>query len=119
MLSQCWQYYAASYHLALSRQHDVVLMQAANNAHLQQMTAEENILPVESKLMTHRETVGVMGIGKQNAHLSGRPGPTKAMQRNAVAKHRQPGVTSLPQCMASCEATKGLQHQAPSSKGHM
>ena len=74
----------------------MVLVQAANNAHLQQMTAGEKTLPGESKHTMYHETGRVMGISKEDNFPEGMPGAAGATERNAAARHRQPGVTYLP-----------------------
>ena len=93
--------------LALFRQHDVVLMQAANNAHLQQMTAEVNICPTDNKLKPHQETVVVPGIGKHNLQPEKTPGAEK-MQRNTARKERQTGVNCFPHSVSCCAPVGGL-----------
>ena len=69
------------------------MVQAANNAHLQQMTAGEKVVPGDSNHVTHHMTVGVMGVSKQNVPTKGRPNTGQATERNAAAECRRPGVT--------------------------
>lgn len=71
-------------------------MQAANNAHLQQITVAEKVVPDNSNRMTHQEMVGVTGVSKQNISTKGRPDAAQATECNSASEPREPGVTCLP-----------------------
>lgn len=72
-----------------------LLLQEANNAHLQKMAGRLEAQPAKAYPVHDQETAAVMHASKEVVYTEERPDSAKKKKRKTAAKHKQPGVGHL------------------------
>ena len=72
-----------------------LLLQEANNAHLQKMAGGLEAQPAKAYPVHDQETAGVMHVNKEVVYRVEQPNDAEKKKRKTAAKHKPPGVGHL------------------------